>query len=400
MESTCRKGTRCRVCTGCGACFGEQKELHILGGEDGKSAWGPLPAPGAWTILTDIGTTTIAMELLSPDGRKSASFAEVNPQHAYGRDVISRIQSAEDSQVRAELQRLVTDCLERGIRTLLGARRPAGLRQFIACNTTERYLLLGEDPGELGRAPFCASHLERAKTFIGDVETTILPGFSAFVGGDLCAGYLACMSGDSPTLLVDLGTNGEILLGNQKRLMGCATAAGPAFEGGPNRGVWGADMVHLTAELLRQGFLDETGLLAEPYFAEGIRIGNVPVTQESVRAIQLAKAAIAAGIGILTKAYGCSYAQIRRVILAGGFGYYLQPEDAVAIGLLPKALAEKTVPGGNTALRGAGVYAALARRGEAAVRAAFPQELQILNLAQQSDFQESYLQHMELVPFG
>ena len=409
MKEGFRKGTRCRICTGCGVCFGEQKKLYILGGTEATGSAEAMPAPGAWTILTDIGTTTIAMVLLSPEGGQEASFVEVNPQHIHGRDVISRIRSAEDPSIREELQRLVMDCLERGIKVLLGARRPAGLCQFIACNTTERYLLLGEDPAELGKAPFHATHTERAETVIGGVETTVLPGFSAFVGGDLYAGYLACMSGHMPleagtpdgdplTLLVDLGTNGEILLGNRSRLIGCSTAAGPAFEGGPNRGVWGADMVHFTAELLRQGLADETGLLMDPYFEEGIRIGNVHVTQESIRAIQLAKAAIAAGIEILMKAYGCVSENIDRVVLAGGFGYFLKPEDAVQIGLLPKALEKKAVPGGNTALRGAAEYAARTRMGADSPAKLFPLRTEILNLAEQPDFQEIYVKNMNLVP--
>jgi len=153
--------------------------------------------------------------------------------------------------------------------------------------------------------------------------------------------------------LIDLGTNGELVLGNRNRLLSCSTAAGPAFEGGVNRGIWGADLVSILARLIKEGIVDETGLLAEPYFEQGIRVGNVCVTQEAVRSLQLAKAAVAAGIRILLQEYGITVTEINRVILSGGFGYYLNPGDGALIGLLPEELAKKAISGGNTALQGA-----------------------------------------------
>lgn len=281
------------------------------------------------------------------------------------------------------------------------------MRMVLAGNTTMIYLLMGYDPAELGRAPFDASHLAAIETVIGDVPCVIFPGISAFVGGDITAGMYACgmQERQELTLLVDLGTNGEMVLGNRDRRIACATAAGPAFEGGVNRGVWGADMIHLLARLKREGIMDETGLLADAYFEAGILIGDVRVTQEAIRVIQLAKGAIGAGIRILMKEYGLQedWQAIDRVVLAGGFGYYLRAEDAVEVGLLPKELEAKCLAGGNTALVGAlRLGRELLTRGttegwrppEDICERLGVRGVEVLNLAEHPDFEQMYFRYM------
>lgn len=184
----------------------------------------------------------------------------------------------------------------------------------VAANTTMTYLFMGWNPEELGKAPFTVSHSGAVETEIAGVACHIIPGLSAFVGGDITAGILASgmLEQEASTLLIDLGTNGEMALGNRHRLHACATAAGPAFEGGANRGIWGADMVRLLQKLLEEGLMDGQGLLKEPYFTKGVRIGDVLVTKESVRAVQLAKGAIAAGIEILADSYGIRFRTFRK----------------------------------------------------------------------------------------
>lgn len=413
-----KKGLRCQVCTGCGLCPGvipagsAGGKIHVLaeevlqrklssGGEDSPV----LGAGGIRLAVADLGTTTIAMLLYNADGTVSERYVAVNPQAAYGADVISRIRAAEDGETAKKLQSLVKGVLEQGIarfRKKLAAGE--SLQLVLAANTTMTYLLMGWDTSELGCAPFRVTHLEAPEILIGKAPCFIFPGLSAFVGGDIAAGMLACGMAEEEelTLLVDLGTNGEIVLGNRRKRIACATAAGPAFEGGVNRGIWGADMVSLLAVLRREGLLDETGLLAEKYFESGVRIGNVRVTQESVRSIQLAKAAIAAGIEILLEKYGLTANQVERVVLAGGFGYYLNPEDAADIGLLPRGLEKKAAAGGNTALSGA----FLAGRGLLTAENGKEQLLgrlkelaegtECLNLAEVSDFGERYLKWTEL----
>lgn len=406
-----KKGLRCRVCTGCGLCPGVTPEgggagnIHVLAEEGLSEGDWPETVSGRRLAAADLGTTTIAMLLYGADGRVAERYVAVNPQTAYGADVISRIRAAEDREKAEAMQRQALEVLERGIRRFQKRLAPGeSLQLALAANTTMTYLLTGRDTSELGCAPFRASGLSAVNTEIGGVPCFIFPGMSAFVGGDITAGLYACGMGEREeiTLFVDLGTNGELALGNRDRRIACATAAGPAFEGGANRGIWGADMVSILAALRREGLLDETGLLAEPWFDTGVRAGNVPVTREAVRSLQLAKAAVAAGIGILLERYGITAGEVERVILAGGFGYYLKPEDAADIGLLPEKLAEKAEAGGNTALAGgrraAGGLLGPEERREELFRElkALTEGTECLNLAEEPDFGERYLERMAL----
>ncbi len=398
-----QKGLRCQICTGCGLCPGVAAagsaagKMHILT-ENPFTESQPLPE-GERLAVADIGTTTIAMLLYAADGTVCDRYVAVNPQTEYGADVISRIRAAEDKAVAEELQRLVKQVLESGLQRFCSHLAPEKkLLLVLAANTTETYLLMGWDTSELGCAPFRVSHREAVSTG----ETFVFPALSAFVGGDITADIYACGMTEKPeiTLLIDLGTNGEIALGNNGRRISCSTAAGPAFEGGVNRGIWGADMISLLATLRREGILDENGLLGEPYFEQGIRIGNVCVTQEAVRAVQLAKAAIAAGITVLLGKYGIGEEQVDRVILAGGFGYYLKPEDAAEIGLLPAHLAGKAVPGGNLVLAGARRAGGKLLAGESLLLERELRELQsgteLVNLAGEPEFAGLYIEGMAL----
>lgn len=393
------KGCKCHICTGCGRCFGEFEEYHVLTAElwaDGPEF--PVSPKGERLITVDVGTTTIAMLLHHRDGRIADEFAAVNPQICYGADVLSRIRAAAQPEILVEMKEQVRDVLAEGVeRFRKQIDFGESLRMVLAANTTMVYLLMGWNPKELGESPFLASRLEGVDTMIAGVPCYILPGQSAFVGGDITAGILACemQEKEEITLLIDLGTNGELVLGNCEKLLSCSTAAGPAFEGGVNRGVWGADMVHILAKLRTEGLVDETGLLADPYFEQGIRIGNVPVTQEAVRKLQLAKAAVAAGIRILAETYGITVAEIDRVILSGGFGYYLNSVDGALIGLLPEALVEKTVSGGNTALQGAlSIGSRLLSGMDRAVLKAKTDSLQVenINLAENPRFSDYYIE--------
>lgn len=403
-----KKGLRCEICTGCGLCPGITPEssgtgsLHVLA-EDMLSGES-LPLTGSRRLaVADIGTTSVAMLLYDRKGKIADRFVAVNPQTAFGADVISRIQAAAEPGTAETMHRQIREILVQGLerfRRLLESGETLFL--VLAANTTMTYLLMGWDPAELGRAPFRASRLSGAETKIGGVPCYVFPGLSAFVGGDIVAGICACGMCERRelTLLIDLGTNGEMVLGNCERRIACATAAGPAFEGGVNKGIWGSDMISLLARLRQEGILDETGLLAEPYFDSGIRIGNVTVTREAVRSIQLAKGAIAAGIEILLDRYGVRSESVDRVVLAGGFGYYLRPEAAAAIGLLTKSLSDRAVPGGNTALSGAlfagrqilaeGGSAGFTRRLEETVL-----QTEVVNLAEEPEFGKRYIQFME-----
>ena len=403
-------GRRCQICTGCGLCPGvirkEAEGLRILTrqmlGEDGK---GLRNADGLRLVAADVGTTTIAMELYDERGIVQDRFVCVNPQTEFGADVLSRIQAAQDPKKKEKMFHMIRSAFVQGTeRFLKWLKEGEQMVCVIAANTVMSYLMMDWDPRELGQAPFHASRLAGARFVVQSpdgrkMQCLLLPGFSAFVGSDLMAGAYASGMTESKqmTLLLDLGTNGEILLGNQEEILATATAAGPAFEGGVNRGIWGADLVKFMARLLEEGAADETGLLKEPYFEQGIRIGNVKLTQEAIRSLQLAKAAIQAGIRILIEQKNIQMQEIDRVILAGGFGYFLNPRDAVQIGLFPSELEAKAIAGGNTALAGAKqIGSTLLNRPFWERKSLWTYEcpVRVINLAEQAHFPEYYMEAM------
>lgn len=391
-----------------------------------------------YIVAVDLGTTTIAMQLRDMvTGEVIDTYCELNPQRSYGTDVLSRIQASCDGH-REELRRLVCEVLLRGLRQF--AVSPVCM--CIAGNTTMEHLLLGYDVNTLGCSPFTPVEIGLQEMPLSallekdwDFPVYIAPGISAFVGGDIVAGLYTlqmlpglfdpCQGGERTeavkqepaTLLIDLGTNGEMAITDGKRMLVTATAAGPAFEGGRNGALIGTDRIALTAELLQQGKLDETGLLAEPYFSEGVPVeapdGSTSVQlkemkksicyfkQEDIRDLQLAKAAIRAGVEILWKKMGRP--EIGMVYLAGGFGYYLDVEAALAIGLLPERLRGRIRAVGNTALEGAyrigrdfaaGILTK--SRLEETLAVTENGSLHAVNLAEQEGFEKLYLKYMNL----
>lgn len=420
-----KKGNRCRICTGCGRCFGNRRPDVVSGfaAEGLFTQYAPLDgkdreeAAGDCVAAVDIGTTTIAMQLRSmADGEVFDTFTCLNPQRNYGADVLSRIEAAEEPEAAEAMQKAVRDSLEQGIRrfrrrlsvlqlSAADKKLPAGKtesgadikpilkRMVIAANTTMVHLLMGYDVSKLGSYPFEPQTLSAVHTKLFDLDTVILPGASAFVGGDIVAGIhaLRMQEREEVTLLLDLGTNGEMVLGNKDRLIAAATAAGPAFEG--NGECHGADLMALTAALLKEGLLDSTGLLAEPYFENGVDVGGVHLTQQYIRQLQMAKSAICTGIRILCRKYGLTdTSAISRVWLAGGMGYYLDSASAADIGLFPAELAERTKAVGNAALEGAFLYG---REAQNAVEIKAP-AIEVFNLAEEPDFSETYIDGMEL----
>lgn len=346
-------------------------------------------------IAIDLGTTTLAFALVAlRTGKILRTHTAVNPQRLYGTDVISRIKASAEGRGKL-LMVSIREALYKGSRILTDA---AG-RGFnfvekivISGNTTMLHLLMGYPCDSLGSYPYLPFKAGTIHTTFRElfgngisVPVTLLPGISAFIGGDVTAGLLACGydRAEKPCLLIDLGTNGEMAIGNRERILTASTAAGPAFEGGniscgtgsipgaisrvsiangkprfetmgsqPPIGICGTGVIELAAELLKAGLMDGTGLLAEPYFGRGYPVAGFFFTQKDIRELQLAKAAVRAGMETLIKLYGITYGELHKVYLAGGFGYRINLDKAVCIGLLPEELIGKTVPAGNTSLAG------------------------------------------------
>lgn len=380
----------------------------------------------AYVIAVDLGTTTIAMQLCDLEtGTVVDTYCEMNPQRCYGTDVLSRIQASCEGHKEA-LQKMVWDVLERGM-TQFAA--PAGkqksgilniLCMCIAGNTTMEHLLLGYDVTSLGVSPFTPVEigLQEVRYPSWNIPIYIAPGISTFVGGDIVTGlYVLHMLGDCRTsltaegmdgksgnvrLFIDLGTNGEMAITDGSRMIVTATAAGPAFEGGAGVQVIGTDMIAVTASMLEQGMLDETGLLAEPYFETGVTLpwkqSSLSIENKDIRNLQLAKAAVRAGVELLWKALGVP--DVDQVYLAGGFGYYLDVEAAFRIGLLPERLRGKVRAAGNTSLAGACRLACDLYRGIIDQKTLEKQlsSIESMNLAKQEGFEGLYLSYMNLCP--
>lgn len=372
-------------------------------------------------IAADLGTTTIAMQLMNlADGRVIDTYCEMNPQRRYGSDVLSRIKASCEGN-RAALQQLVMAVLERGVSQFEKClSEPSAVKKTIirgmciAGNTTMEHLFMGYDVSSLGCSPFTPVEigLQEYRHPAWDFKVWLVPGISAFVGGDIVAGLYALHmlpcgyneqtdpaerpEAGTAVLLIDLGTNGEMAITDKKRMIVTATAAGPAFEGGAGAGIVGSDMISCTASLLQKGVLDETGLLTEPYFTEGITVGSpaVRLCGKDIRDLQMAKAAVRAGVEVLWEKMGKP--EIGKVYLAGGFGYYLDVEAAFRIGLLPEQMHGRVQAVGNTSLAGAFRMGRDLCRNRIDGRTLDERisSIESMNLAEQEEFEELYIKYI------
>ncbi len=349
-------------------------------------------------IVLDIGTTTLAAALV--DGSSGAllkSVSELNPQGVCGADVLSRIVAWGEGKGET-MQRLLLDAVRRMVSALSSTHPVREL--VVAANTTMLHLLLNEDPTSIGAYPFTprftdTQYREGKALGLPVAGVRLLPSVSAYIGADVTAGAIACEmdTGDKTVLLVDVGTNGEILLSHKGRLYATSAAAGPALEGaciecgmggtlgaitrvdavegllsfdtiGSERakGICGCGLIDLIACLVREGVIDESGAWSEECSSPLMRYrcedrfalcGNVYLSQKDIRQFQLAKAAISAAIEALLTECHVSMDEIDEVCLAGGLGYYMNIANAAEIGLIPKALASRARAVGNTALLGA-----------------------------------------------
>ncbi len=398
----------CVDCSNCGLCGKSKKEASVV--TDSVNA--PKATPNVDEIPTlvavDLGTTTIGMYLINAlTGEQMGVFVSLNPQQLHGADVISRISNANAGK-KEELQALVLEAVENGVKKLIKERIPKLI--VISGNTVMGHLLMGYDVSTIGIYPFKAENLEQAETTVCGVKTILMPGVSAFIGGDIVSGLYTLGFKDEKeiAMLIDLGTNAEMVIGNCDKMLALSAAAGPAFD----QKVYGSQLIKAVAQILKEEKADRTGCLAEEYFELGCIAGRTLVKQEEIRELQKAKAAVAAGITLLASEYGVGLSQIDKVYIAGGLGYYLDLDAAVEIGLFPKEFAGKMEAVGNTSLEGAYRYAMALQQGEsenvpgtdalAEVPETKPErelkellsKVQELNLAELEGFEETYINAM------
>lgn len=391
----------CVDCSNCGLCGKGKKEASVVTDSvNAPAVSGSLSEGGMQTgfagsieevptlVAVDLGTTTIGMYLINAlTGEQMGVFVSLNPQQLHGTDVISRISNANAGK-KDELQALILEAIENGVKKLIKERTPKLI--VISGNTVMGHLLMGYDVSALGVYPFKAEHLEQEETAILGIKTILMPGISAFIGGDIVSGLytLGFKEKKEISMLIDLGTNAEMVIGNCDRMMALSAAAGPAFD----QKVYGSQLIKAVAQILREEKADRTGCLADEYFELGCIAGRTLVKQEEIRELQKAKAAVAAGITLLAREYGVNLTQIDKIYIAGGLGFYLDPDAAVEIGLFPKEFAGKMEAVGNTSLEGAYRYA-LASAPENELKELLS-KVKELNLAELDGFEETYLNAM------
>jgi len=423
----------------------------------------PLVPGARYGAAVDIGTTTVSLLLCDlATGGVIGQASAFNAQIRFGEDVLTRIQRCStDPEALGELQRAVAagtiaQLLDDACRQGGVVPRDVGAMS-VAANTTMLHLLAGVDPTPMGVHPFRPVFLEH-RTYpprdLGlefgddDAQVHLLPGPAAYVGADLAAGMVATglLYDDGPALLIDVGTNGEIIAKVGGRLVGCSTAAGPAFEGAGLTsgtrairgaiervrlrakpfaaelgiigaaerplGICGSAYVDFLWEARRTGILQANGRFDAAFCssagdavqadAQGRKLrlhahgasGPVWVSELDVARLLQAKAAIAAGTSTLLHLLGTAPRDVKRLYLAGGFGFYLSLEHAIGCGLLPGFTADQIQVVGNTSLGGA--FLALNDRSLLGEMSAACRAMEAIELNLQPGFEDAYIDQLAL----
>ena len=368
----------------------KREESFVLPGETAEKT-----SFASYCLALDIGTTTVAVSLISKSGEKAGERRFNNPQRAYGADVISRLTAASNGK-SGEMRGVLCKAVVSETASLLdecGVSPGKITGAALAGNTVMTHILLGLDCSGLGAYPFTPASLDSVTLPFGvlfpgseiSAETYVFPCISAFAGGDILAGIYACDmdKSEKTNMLIDLGTNGEIAAGNRDGILVTSASAGPAFEGGslscgtgsvPGAidsvsvyggkanistiggkapvGICGSGVVDAAASLVRAGIADRSGFLGEDYREKGFPLAQgIFFTQDDLRQVQSAKSAIKTAIFLLLKRTGGEIDG--GVYLAGGFGKGINPANAARLGLVPECDLSQIVSAGNTSLKGA-----------------------------------------------
>lgn len=384
----------------------QQQEFAAVGTQRLEELQGQFAKREGWdeelVIAADIGTTTVVLCGFYRGQTLVRSFT--NPQRALGADVMSRIRAAGEGNAKY-LRQLLAEKLAQTVAELVLQLCPQEERCHIAvaANTTMIHLLRGWSCEGLGRAPFCPVSLEEQEDICRisvtkereiQCDVHMFPGISAFVGADIVSGLyaLSLQNERRAALLMDLGTNGEMALCTKDGIYTASAAAGPAFEGSRLAAeIHAAGILKCLCGLLEDGRMDETGLLSE---AELEIFAGVTITQDDVREIQMAKAAIRAGVRILLKKAKLCEDEVETVYLAGGMGYFMNPSHAVRLGLLPAEFSGKIQAVGNTALLGAERALKEGLKTASGEMVRIRKRAKDIVLAEEADFAELYIQYM------
>ncbi len=433
----------------------EGKITGIEAGDTTRSLFG---------LAIDIGTTVIAIYLMDLGTGEEVDVQTVyNPQRRYGADVISRVNhTIQNKDGVTELQEVLLQGINEGIEELCSRQElktDSIVQAVIVGNTIMLHTLLGVNADSIARIPYIPLFTDPLNFQPGELGIKInncglvqlLPSISGYIGADLIGDMLAVdfnsFSGAS-NMLIDIGTNGEIVLGNKEGIVACSTAAGPAFEGAsitsgmagtsgavsefslkqgeapqiktigdkPARGICGSGLLDIVAELNRLNFIKTTGtfcsleemtdwqksFMTEANGITAFRVveaeksdngREIVVSQKDIREVQLAKGAVAAGINLLLKEVELNCDDIGIVFLAGGFGNYLNPTSAARIKMIPPELEGKIQRIGNAA--GTGARMALLNKGLEAQTRELKDLTRYFELSVKTEFQEKFVEAME-----
>ena len=356
------------------------------------------PLSDGYGLAVDIGTTTVAAEIIDlSTGEVVYKTADMNLQRSRGEDVLARIEYAGEGGTD-ELRGLVIDTINGLIDScdIAGFSKDNIKSAYIAGNTAMTHLFLGIDPSPIRYPPF--EPVVKDATITGkesglhineDAKVVCMPSVSSYVGGDITSDIVdsGMDRNEGLALLIDVGTNGEVAIGNAEMLLCCSSSAGPAFEGsqmtsgmlakdgaidsvriidgkvhytviggGEPKGICGSGIIDLVAQMFLAGFLDRRGNFTDKANAkDGVFtvVGDVVITQSEISNVIMTKAAIYSASGTMVRSLGVSFDDLERIYIAGGFGNFIDMESAITIGLFPDVDRSKYEYLGNASLSGA-----------------------------------------------
>ncbi|MDZ7672364.1 MAG: ASKHA domain-containing protein [Halanaerobiales bacterium] len=410
-------------------------------------------------LSVDIGTTTIVIYLINlSTGEEVGVNSFYNPQKKFGADVISRINYTNNNENGIkEMQDVVIDALNQGINQLVKQTKISNddiYKMAIVGNTIMLHLLAGIDALSIAKSPYIPTFTDEIKLKAKDLNLNInkkgliflLPSISGYVGADITGDMLTInidkLKGNN--LMIDIGTNGEIVLNKKDKIVSCSAAAGPAFEGAnitfgsagvsgaiskfeiknekfnfktindqPPIGICGSGLLDMIAEFFKHGFIESSGKITnkekladwkKKYVGKykdqnAIKITKnkstdqtIYLTQKDIREVQLAKGAIAAGIEILLQETDLKAENLDRVFIAGGFGNYINPDNACFIKMIPECLKDKIIQIGNGAGTGAKIYLLNQKAKKRAL--AIKEKVKYIELSVNKEFQTEYINSM------
>lgn len=384
-----------------------------------------------YTVIIDIGTTSLCFMLISlENGKVVDTVSNINSQNIYGADVLTRISNYNEGKGQEITQTIKNDIIH-GIKNVSKNVKKSDIKKIIvAGNTPMVYFLLGYDCKALGVYPFNVNVKKNIvtdyKTLLNDTSFDctfiVCSCISAFIGGDaLCGGIYKDIDKNENSILIDLGTNGEIILNANGEIYAASAAAGPAFEGGNISngvgsvdgaiydvyytdkyncktindvkpvGICGTGLISAISCAVNNKDIDSTGLLRKEIFEKGLNIyENIVITQKDIRQFQLAKAAVRAAIECLTKIGEISVSDIKNVYIGGGFGFNANIESMFTTGIFPMEFKGKTKFCGNTCLGG------LQKLTFSDINKAeyFAKKVRLVELAKNDEFNSMFIEYM------